>query len=372
MQPPDDHPDALAHGPARGRAAGLNPANRFESVRLHVLGEHLNEVHAEHEDGVQVRTETVGDRTRSIINRVDSPDLPFHWSINPYRGCEHGCIYCYARPTHEQLGYSCGLDFETRILVKHDAPRMLRIELAHPRWAGEPIMMCGVTDCYQPLEAKLEVTRRCLEVMAECAQPVCIVTKSRLVTRDIDWLSRLAGVGAAKVAISLTTLDAKLSAIMEPRASKPADRLRAMRELADAGVPVMAMIAPVIPGLTDHEIPRLLAAAKEHGAASARWIMLRLPHQVKDLFLDWLGRHKPLRAGKVEAFIRGVRAGALSDAAWGRRMRGTGALAEHIEGLFDVYARKYGLDSATPPLSSASFRPPALDGQLDLFGMRAS
>jgi DNA repair photolyase len=368
MLSPDDYADALSHGPARGRAAGLNPANRFESVRLHVLGEHLDEARAEHEDGVQVRTEPVGDRSRSIINRVDSPDLPFHWTINPYRGCEHGCIYCYARPTHETLGYSCGLDFETRILVKHDAPALLKRELAHPTWVGEPIMMCGVTDCYQPLEARLEVTRGCLEVMAACGQPVCIVTKNRLVTRDIDLLGTLAKVGAAKVALSVTTLDAKLSAIMEPRASKPADRLRAIRELADAGVPAMAMIAPVIPGLTDHEIPRLLEAARDAGAVSARWMMLRLPHRVKDLFLEWLQRHKPLRAAKVEAFIRGVRAGSLSDSTWGRRMRGTGALTEHIGGLFDLYAHKYGLDRATPPLSTTSFQPPALDGQFDLFG----
>ncbi|MCZ6836846.1 MAG: PA0069 family radical SAM protein [Planctomycetota bacterium] len=366
---PDDHefPDALLVGTARGRASGLNPGNRFESVRLHVLGEHLDAMANEHEHGVQVKTSSLADRTRSLINRVDSPDLPFHWTINPYRGCEHGCIYCYARPTHELLGFSCGLDFETRILVKHDAPTLLVHELARPSWAGEPIMMSGVTDSYQPMEAKLQITRQCLAVMADCRQPVCIVTKNRLVTRDIDHLATLAGHGACKVAISVTTLDAKLSAIMEPRASRPADRLRAIHDLSEAGIPVMAMIAPVIPGLTDHEIPKLLEAVKEAGAISARWIMLRLPHQVKGLFLEWLMTHQPLRAKKVEKFIRGMRDGQLYDSDYGTRMRGKGPMADHIDAMFKVYARKYKLDRETPPLSTHAFRPPERAGQMRLF-----
>jgi len=362
-----EYADGLSDGVAKGRAAGLNPGNRFESVRLHVLGEHLDEMAAERDRPVQHPTMPVPDASRSLINRVDSPDLPFHWSINPYRGCEHGCIYCYARPTHENLGYSCGLDFETRILVKHDAPDLLRRELSRPSWVGEPIMMCGVTDCYQPLEAKLGITRACLEIMAECRQPVVIVTKNHLVTRDRDLLGELARHHAAKVAVSLTTLDAKLSASMEPRASRPADRLRAIRELTDAGVPVMAMVAPVIPGLTDHEIPALLEAARDHGAISARWIMLRLPFQVKALFLDWLARHKPLRAKKVESFVRGLRDGALYDSTFGRRMRGSGAIADHIERVFEVYSRRFGLDAVTPPLSSASYRRPRDRHQMALF-----
>jgi DNA repair photolyase len=364
---PAEYADDLPGGPVRGRGAGINPGNRFEAVRLHVLGDALDEAAAEHPCGVQVRTETIADASQSFINRVDSPDLNFSWTMNPYRGCEHGCIYCYARPTHELLGYSVGLDFETRIVVKRDAAAILKRELARPAWRGDPIMFAGVTDVYQPLEAKLRVTRACLEVLAECGQPVSIVTKNRLITRDIDLLRRLADVQAVSVAISLTTLDGALSRAMEPRASSPRDRLRAIGELREAGVNVMAMIAPVIPGLTDHELPRLLESAAGAGATGAAWMMLRLPYQVKDLFLDWLARAYPERTGRVERAIRDLRDGALNDTRFGRRMRGVGARAEHVATTFRAFARRYGLDGPMAPLSSASFRRPSLDGQLDLF-----
>jgi DNA repair photolyase len=265
------------------------------------------------------------------------------------------------------LGFSCGLDFETKIVAKPDAPQLLRRELAAPSWRGEPIVMSGVTDCYQPLEAKLAITRGCLEVMAECRQPVSIVTKHRLVVRDLELLKALAAHRAVSVALSVTTLDQKLAAVMEPRASRPADRLRAVSELADAGIPVSVLLAPIIPGLNDHEIPRLLRAAADAGAGAARWVMLRLPHQVKTIFLDWLAVNFPNRAARIEALVRELHGGRLYDPAWGSRMRGQGAVAEHIASTFRVFAARYGLDGAMPAPSSSAFRPPRDAGQLSLF-----
>ena len=321
----------------------------------------------EHPCGVQIKTRVYMDQSRQIINRVDSPDLPFHWTLNPYRGCETGCSYCYARPTHETLGFSCGLDFETKIVAKPEAPRLLRRELASSKWSGEPIVMSGVTDCYQPLEAKLKITRQCLEVMAECRQPVSIVTKHRLVTRDIELLAELARHRAVNVYLSLTTLDHKLAAAMEPRASCPRDRLRAISELADAGVPVGVMIAPVIPGLNDKEIPALLEAAAGAGVGAATWVLLRLPYQVKTLFLDWLHMNFPDRAARVEGLIRGMRGGNLNGARFGDRMRGHGPVAAQIAETFRVFAARHGLDRGLPAPSSAAFVRPAVDGQLNLF-----
>src|SRR5262245_23614556 len=281
-KPERTYANATGHAvPARGRgAATLNPTNRFEKLSLHVLGDHLDQELRDHPCGVQVRTQALRDDCRTIINKVvDSPDISFDWSINPYRGCEHGCIYCYARPTHELLGMSSGLDFETKIMVKENGPQLLRKELASPKWKGETIVFCGVTDCYQPLEAKLKVTRRLLEICAQCRQPVGVVTKNHLITRDIDLLGELAKFDAAHAAISITTLDAKLASKMEPRASAPADRLRAVRELTAAGIPTAVMVAPVIPGLTDQEMPAILEAAAAHGASSAGWVLLRLPYE---------------------------------------------------------------------------------------------
>jgi DNA repair photolyase len=354
-------------GRPRGRATALNPPNRFESFRLEVLPSAREELHRQNPCGVQVRTRVFRDMSRTIINRVDSPDVNFNWTINPYRGCEHGCSYCNARPTHEALGFSSGLDFETKIVAKPDAPVLLKRELASSRWRGEPIVMSGVTDCYQPLEGRLQITRRCLDVLAECRQPVGLITKNRLVVRDLDLLAALAEHRAVSVAVSLTTLDPKLSAVMEPRTSRPKDRLRAIGELADAGIPVSAMLAPIIPGLNDHEIPRLLEAAAEAGAGSAAWLMIRLPHQVKTIFLDWLRVHFPDRAGRVEGQIRQLHGGRLYEARFGVRARGQGPLAEQIAGTFKVFAVRYGLDRPLPTPSSSAFRRPGDAAQMNLF-----
>jgi DNA repair photolyase len=372
-----DYRDALTQGPARGRGAGTNPGNRYEAARLHVSGEHLDQLARERvAQGAdvsltvlprQVPTQVIADDTRTIINHVTTPDRLFEWSINPYRGCEHGCFYCYARPDHERLGYSCGLDFETKIVAKFDAPQMLRRELADPKWQGDMIMLSGVTDPYQPIEADLKITRGCLEVMAQCRQAVSIVTKNRLVLRDLDLLAPLAELGAARVAISLTTLDAKLAAKMEPRASSPADRLHAIRELTRAGVPVAVMTAPIIPAVNDRELPKLLEAAAEAGARASGYVVLRLPHQLKDLFQDWLQRHFPDRAAHVESLVRQMREGELYDARPKLRRRGTGPVAEQIRKVFDVFSRRHGLDGEWPRINTRAFRRPSLDGQLSLF-----
>ena len=347
--------------PIHGRGTSENPRNRFEPI------ETIRDSDIIDPEDPSPETHFLKDTSRSIISTNESPDIGFDASINVYRGCEHGCIYCYARPTHEYLGFSAGLDFETKIVVKQNAPELLRRELASPRWSGEPIVMSGVTDGYQPIEAKLQITRRCLAVMAQCRQPVGIVTKSRLVVRDLDLLKRLAEADAVYVGISLTTLDAHLSAVMEPRASCPADRLRAMRELSDAGIPVAAILAPIIPGLNDREIPRLLESAAQAGATCATWVMLRLPYQVKALFLEWLQRHFPDRRARIVSQVRSMHGGELYRSTFGTRMRGTGPLAEQIAATFRVFADRCGLPRRLPQLSSASFRRPNMTGQLQLF-----
>jgi DNA repair photolyase len=372
--PAGHHEPSYAHraghgAPVRGRGAGdLNPTNRYEKLSLHVLGEHLDQQIADNPDGVQIKTQSLHDDSRTIINKVvNSPDINFDWSINPYRGCEHGCIYCYARPTHELLGMSSGLDFETKIMVKHDAPQMLRRELAHPKWKGETIVFCGVTDCYQPLEAKTKLTRALLEICTECRQPVGMITKNHLITRDIDLLAELAKYNAASAAISITTLDPKIAQKMEPRASSPADRLRAVKELSGAGIPVTVMVAPVVPGLTDTEMPAILEAAAQNGATSAGWVLLRLPYQIKTLFLDWLQRCFPERASRIEHLIRETRDGELYQSKFTERQRGTGKQAELIGKMFAMYKKRFGLDKPGRELSSAHFRKPILNGQLHLF-----
>ena len=363
-----EYADALTIGHARGRGAQINPPNRFEPVRLSVLGETLDDAAREHPEGKQVRTVVLFDRARTIINPVDSPDVGMKWTINPYRGCEHGCIYCYARPTHETFGLSCGLDFETKLFAKHDAPALLRRELANPKWRGEGITMSGITDPYQPIERKLRITRACLGIMAECGQPVSIITKNRLVTRDIDLLGSLASRGAAAVFISLTTLDPELSAKMEPRASSPRDRLKAMEELSAAGIPVGVMTAPIVPGLTDQEIPALIEAAASAGATRAGWVLLRLPWQIKDVFLEWARREFPDRAGKVESRIRDMRGGKLYDARARIRQRGEGPWAAQIAALHELACKRHGMTNDRLTLSSDSFQHPELGGQLGLFG----
>ena len=345
------------------RGVAENPKSRFERIEVEPDPEEAAALAA----GVgHLKTHLLEDPSRSILATNQSPDVGFDVSINPYRGCMHGCSYCYARPTHEYLGFSAGLDFETRILVKRQAPALLRKTLASPRWQPQVIAISGVTDAYQPAERRLEITRGCLQVLAEFRNPVAIVTKSRLVTRDVDLLGELAAVQAAAVNLSITSLDPQLQQRMEPRASAPQQRLAAIEQLARAGVPVGVMIAPIIPGLNDHEVPRILQAAADAGAGSAAHIVLRLPHGVKDLFAAWLSRHYPERRDKVLNRVREVRGGRLNDARFGSRMRGQGLYAEQVRALFHTAARRAGLDRAPHPLSTAAFRRPGGE-QLGLF-----
>jgi DNA repair photolyase len=335
----------------KGRGASWNPQNRFEPL------EYVRDEEAPLEDGeLAPRTSFYRDPTRTIITTNDSPDIGFEASINPYRGCEHGCIYCFARPTHEYLGMSAGLDFETRILVKEDAPELLREELNAPKWTPKTIVISGVTDAFQPIERKLELTRRCLQVLAEFRNPVAIITKNHLVTRDIDHLKELAKYKAVRVFVSITTLDPTLANIMEPRTSMPELRLAAVDALASAGIPVGVMVAPVVPAITEHEMPAILAASKKAGARWAGFVVLRLPWAVAPLFEKWLEEHFPDRKDKVLNRVRDLRGGKLYDAKWGVRGRGEGVVADHIEQLFDVAARRLGLNEEERELSIDSFR----------------
>ncbi len=370
--------------PAKGRGAVENPANRFEHIRVEADRDAAEEEAraAAGEDGeagdpfdtTGVATELLRDTSRSVISHNDSPDIPFSHSLNPYRGCEHGCIYCYARPTHEYLGFSAGLDFESRILVKEDAADLLRRELAAPRWEPDTLVMSGVTDPYQPAERRLRITRACLEVLAEARQPVGVITKNELVTRDIDLLSELARHQAARVFLSITTLDGDLARRLEPRASHPRNRLAAVSKLAAAGIPVGVMVAPIVPAITDHEIPRILEAAAAAGAQAAGFTVVRLPGAVAGLFEAWLERHFPDRRDKVLNRIREMRGGRLNDPRFGSRMRGEGIFAEQIRVLFESSRRRAGLDRPLATLSAAAFRRPAkppkaaTSGQLGLFG----
>jgi len=351
-----------------GRGSSLAPPNRFE--RLHSEAD-LEQLPADDELlALERRTPTafLPDNAATIIRENDSPDIPFRYSMNPYRGCEHGCAYCYARPTHETLGMNAGIDFETKVLVKHDAPALLRKELNKRSWQCEPIMISGVTDCYQPAEREYRLTRGLLEVLLEAHQPLCMITKNALILRDLDLLVQLAEKNLVSVAISTTTLDAELARVLEPRTSSPAARFRTVRDLAAAGVPVRTMIAPVVPGLTDLEIPALLAAAKEAGAGGAGFVMLRLPFAVAPIFTAWLAEHRPLAAERVESLIRGMRGGRLYKSEFGSRMRGDGAYAEGIAKTFEVFVQKLGLNGPWPKLDCTQFRPPELtSGQMRLF-----
>jgi DNA repair photolyase len=314
------------------------------------------------------KTEYFPDDSQSIVATNNSPDIPFNYSVNPYRGCAHGCSYCYARPSHEYFGLSAGLDFETKVFVKHRAAELLRQWLARDAWVCESICFSGVTDCYQPAEREFRLTRSCLQVAAECRQPIGIVTKNALVTRDLDLLGTMAELDTVHVALSITTLDARLARVMEPRTSSPDARLRAIRELSKAGVRTFVMAAPIIPGLNDSEIPGILAAAADAGAHSAGYTLLRLPGSVRPVFLDWLARHLPDRADRVESFIRQTRGGRLNDAQFGSRMRGTGLWAREIAQTFKVFKRKYHLDKPHEPLATHHFRRPLpRTGQMRLF-----
>jgi DNA repair photolyase len=339
----------------RGRGSTGNPVGRFE--RLEVIPEEALPS--------RVETQYLRDDSRSIVAHNDSPDVPFSVSINPYRGCEHGCTYCYARTYHEYLGYSAGLDFETRILVKEQAPHLLRSELNSPGWVPRVLGISGVTDPYQPIERHLQLTRACLQVLVDYRNPAALITKNALVTRDIDLLIELARHDAVGVALSITSLDPQLSGQMEPRTSSPRHRLAALERLSARGIPCGVSLAPVIPGLTDHEIPQILKAAADHGATWANWLLLRLPGAVEGIFTDWLDRALPDRADKILNRIRHLRGGALSDSQFGRRTRGEGIFAEQIRALFDSSCQRLGLRSTGPELSTAAFRRPG-GHQLDI------
>jgi DNA repair photolyase len=306
------------------------------------------------------------DETRTIINYNDSPDVGFNASINPYRGCEHGCIYCFARPNHEYIGFSAGLDFETRILVKETAPELLRSELMSKRWEPQVIAISGVTDAYQPIERRLRLTRRCLEVLFEFRNPVVIITKNELVTRDSDLLSTFSQFDGVLVFVSLTSLDGDLAHELEPRASHPLRRLAAIEALSAAGVPTGTLVAPVIPGLTDHEMPSILKAAARAGAVAAGYVPLRLPYGVASLFDEWLSLHRPLQKEKILSRIRSIRGGRINDPDFDSRMQGEGPYAKHLAALFEISCRKVGLNCSRPRLSVSSFRRPG-PAQLPLF-----
>jgi len=346
--------------PLRGRGSSTNPKNRFESTER-VLEPPDNE-----DEISSPLTQFFPDHSKTIIAYNDSPDVGFDASINPYRGCEHGCVYCYARPTHEYLGFSSGLDFETKIMVKEDAPELLRKELSSRSWKPQLIALSGNTDCYQPVEKKKQLTRRCLEVLLEFRNPVVIITKNYLVTRDIDVLRELARYDCVGVTLSLTTLDARLSSLLEPRASRPARRLAAIQALAEAGVPVGYLQAPMIPGLTDAEAPAIAAAAAEAGATFCGYVALRLPFAVKTLFEQWLEQHYPEKKNKVLNRLREIRDGKLNDPNFTTRMRGSGIFAEQMAELFQLAQKKSGINKRWPKLTTEHFRRAATD-QLALF-----
>jgi len=351
-----------------GRGAHVNPANRFAQTRLEPAFEQVGYDDEFVAESANPRTQYLPDDSRSIVTENDSPDVPFRYSLNPYRGCSHGCSYCYARPTHEYLGFSAGLDFETKVLVKHKAPELFREFLSRPSWRPEAIALSGVTDCYQPVERDLQLTRRCLGVALEARQPIGITTKNALVVRDLDVLRPMAGLGIVHVSISVTTLDQSLTKTLEPRTSSPEARLRAVRALSEAGVPVAVLVAPVIAGLTDSEIPAILAAAAEAGAMRADYQLLRLPLCVRSIFLEWLARTHPLQQRRVETMIRSTHGGKLSSSEFGERMSGSGVVADQIGQLFRTFARTHGLDGQLPPYDCDQFRAlPTSTGQLRLF-----
>ncbi len=361
MTPPPGVDDSMKRLPVRGRGASHDPPNRFETLAVE------RDAWVEAEDPGP-RTVFYRDASRSAISWNRSPDLPFDASLNPYRGCEHGCIYCYARPTHEYLGFSAGLDFESRIMVKRDAPDLLRSALASRRWKPQVLLLSGVTDPYQPVERRLGITRRCLEVLVDFRNPVVVLTKNHMITRDVDLLSELAALNAVTAALSVTTLRNDLHHVMEPRTSIPARRIDAIRRLADAGIPVGVNVAPVIPGLTDEEIPAILEAAAAAGASHAALIVLRLPLGVAPLFEEWLGQHFPERKDKVLNRVRSMGGGVLYDARFGTRMRGSGPFADQIGRLFELTRSRLGLDRHPFSLSTEHFtRPAASPDQLGLF-----
>ena len=343
----------------RGRSAGINPSGRFEPVSRHVFDDGWNSL----EELPPFKTVVQVERPRTIITRNESPDISFDRSINPYRGCEHGCVYCFARPTHAYMGLSAGLDFEAKLFAKPDAARLLDRELSKADYQPRTIAIGTNTDPYQPIEKTHRVMREILEVLEARNHPVGIVTKSALVTRDVDILSRMAARGLAKVAFSVTTLDRTLARTMEPRAATPSRRLEAMRTLAEAGIPVSVMVAPVVPGLNDAEIERILDAAYAAGAREAGYIILRLPLEVSPIFKDWLLRHYPDRYRHVMSLVRSMRGGKDYDSEWGKRMKGSGPYAWQIGRRFEIAARRLGFNAERRQLRTDLFVAPAKEGE---------
>jgi DNA repair photolyase len=351
---------------ARGRGAESNASGRYESQAREAFDDGWNDGD---EAPAPLRTTLTAEKARVIITRNDSPDVGFDRSINPYRGCEHGCIYCYARPAHAYMGLSPGLDFESKLFFKPGAAQLLERELAKPSYKPGVIHIGGNTDPYQPQERRLGITRQVLEVMARFNHPLSIITKSGLIGRDLDILGPMGRAGLVHAAVSITTLDRSLARAMEPRAATPERRLEAVRRLADAGVPTIVMFAPAIPGLNDHEMEAVLERAAAAGASGSGYVALRLPLEIKDLFAEWLATRRPDRAERVMSLVRQMRGGRDYDPEWGKRMKGEGPIADMLAQRFRIAKRRYGLDRTLPPLDLSQFRVPARPGdQLDLFG----
>jgi len=350
----------------RGRGASFNPQNRFE--KLSVEDFTFDDWSDFEEQGLKnLSTEYYIDNSKTVIAKNDSYDLGFDYSFNPYRGCEHGCIYCYARPSHEFLGFSSGIDFETKIMVKPNAAKLLEDEFKKKNYKPDVIIFSGNTDCYQPIEKKLKITREALKVCLKYGNPAAVITKNALIQRDIDILKEMTELKLVSVTISVTTLDRELARKMEPRTSSPEMRLKTIEALAANNIPVGVNLAPVIPGLNDKEIPEILKESFERGATHAGYIMLRLPYAVKDLFTEWLKREYPLKASKVISSIKSIRGGKLNSSEWGVRFRGEGEIAETIENLFEISCRKYGLNKRDFDLNKQHFKVPLRNEQLKLF-----
>jgi len=352
----------------KGRGSQLNPPNRFDRQVTEPDFEQLAFDTEFHSTLANPRTEFLPDVSKSIVSENDSPDVYFRYSLNPYRGCEHGCAYCYARPTHEYLGLNAGLDFEMKIFVKHDAAKLYRDFLSAKSWKPELIMLSGVTDCYQPAERQFKLTRSCLETGFEFRQPMGIITKNALVTRDLDLLIPMASQRLVEVSISITTLNRELAQSLEPRTSSPAAKLRAIQTLANAGIPVRILVAPLIPGLNDSEVPAILKAAREAGASSAGYVLLRLPLTVEPVFREWLERNLPSHRDRIESLIRSTRNGKLYSSQFGERMRGTGEIADQVSQTFKLFRKRLGYADRPPELDYTRFEcPKPKTGQLRLF-----
>jgi DNA repair photolyase len=351
------------------RGARSFVAGRFESVAREVFDDGWT---PEEKDQRELQTSVAIERARSILSRNDSPDVGFDRSINPYRGCEHGCIYCYARPSHAYLELSPGLDFETRLYAKTNAAALLREELGKPGYRPAPIALGANTDCYQPIERKYKITRQILEVLAECEHPVTMVTKSALIERDLDLLTELSSKNLVKVFVSIGTLDRTLARKLEPRAASPQRRIDILKKLSSSGVPCGVMVAALIPALNDKTLEQVLETAAAAGATEAAYVIMRLPHELKDIFKEWLAAHYPERAQHVISIVRQMRGGKDNDPNFGSRMTGTGNYAELIEKRFDIACRRHGLNGHgagrdRPELDCSRFRPPSRHGQMTLF-----